>query len=424
MVGASGSGKSTVIALIERFYDPLEGSVLLDGIDIRELNIKWLRGQIGLVSQEPVLFATTIKGNVAHGLIGTKWEHAPEEKKFALIKEACTKANADGFISKMPLGYDTVVGERGFLLSGGQKQRIAIARAIVSDPCILLLDEATSALDTQSEGIVQDALDKAAAGRTTITIAHRLSTIKHASIIYVMGDGFVLEAGTHDELLGSPNGHYARLVQAQKFRETEERDEQDFLLEDEEQTKGALAHEYSKEALDELPLGRKKSGRSLSSELADQKSIALAAEEGTLGIFYIFRRFFILQSNVWKHYVVGAIFAACEYCISSLRSQSSEPAPVTGLVYPGFGIVYSLAINSFQDTSDHDKLRHDGDRNALWFFIIALLSMCAIGISNYSFASAAAHLTQKLRSLSFKSILRQDIGYFDEDKHSVGEALL
>jgi ATP-binding cassette subfamily B (MDR/TAP) protein 1 len=165
LVGASGSGKSTIVALVERFYDPLSGVVKLDGVDVRELNIKWLRTQIGLVSQEPTLFATTITGNVAHGLIGTEHEHATDEEKLALIKAACVNANADGFINNMPLGYDTMVGERGFLLSGGQKQRIAIARAIVSDPRILLLDEATSALDTQSEGIVQDALNKAAAGQ-------------------------------------------------------------------------------------------------------------------------------------------------------------------------------------------------------------------------------------------------------------------
>lgn len=164
LVGASGSGKSTTVSLVERFYDPLAGAVRLDGVDLRELNVRWLRSQIGLVSQEPTLFATTISGNVAHGLINTKFEHAPEDEKMALIKEACVKANADGFISKLPLGYDTMVGERGFLLSGGQKQRIAIARAIVSDPRILLLDEATSALDTQSEGIVQNALDKASRG--------------------------------------------------------------------------------------------------------------------------------------------------------------------------------------------------------------------------------------------------------------------
>ena len=145
------------------------GVVKLDGVDLKKLNVKWLRTQIGLVSQEPTLFATTIKGNVAHGLIGTKYEHASEEEKFALVKEACIKANADEFVNNMPLGYDTLVGERGFLMSGGQKQRIAIARAIVSDPRILLLDEATSALDTQSEGIVQNALDKAGEGELVIS---------------------------------------------------------------------------------------------------------------------------------------------------------------------------------------------------------------------------------------------------------------
>ena len=292
--------------------------MLIDGHDVRTLNVKWLRSQIGLVSQEPVLFATTIKGNVAHGLIGTKWEHAPEEEKFAMIKEACVKANADGFISKLPLGYDTMVGERGFLLSGGQKQRVAIARAIVSDPHILLLDEATSALDTQSEGIVQDALDKAAAGRTTITIAHRLSTIKNANNIYVMGNGLVLEAGTHESLVADPNGHYAKLVQAQKLREAEEkkaREEDDESADGTEAEKaegGALAHKYSKEALDEIPLGRKESGRSLASELIEQKLKEKQAEEPDSNLFYIFRRFAVLQSNVWKTYAVGVVFATCE----------------------------------------------------------------------------------------------------------------
>jgi ATP-binding cassette subfamily B (MDR/TAP) protein 1 len=167
LVGASGSGKSTIISLVERFYDPLAGSVRLDGLDIRDLNLKWLRSQIGLVSQEPVLFSTTIRKNVEHGLVGTHQNISPEEK-LRLVREACIKANADGFISKLPSGYDTIVGERGFLLSGGQKQRVAIARAIVSDPRILLLDEATSALDTQSEGVVQNALDEAAVGTVPI----------------------------------------------------------------------------------------------------------------------------------------------------------------------------------------------------------------------------------------------------------------
>ena len=164
VIGPSGSGKSTIVGLVERFYDPVGGKVLLDGHDISTLNLRWLRQQMSLVSQEPTLFGTTIFNNIKHGLIGTALENESEDKQKELIVEAAKKANAHDFISSLPEGYETNVGERGFLLSGGQKQRIAIARAIVSDPRILLLDEATSALDTQSEGIVQNALDKAAAG--------------------------------------------------------------------------------------------------------------------------------------------------------------------------------------------------------------------------------------------------------------------
>jgi ATP-binding cassette subfamily B (MDR/TAP) protein 1 len=178
LVGASGCGKSTIVALIERFYDPSSGSVALDGTDIKELNVRWLRTQIGLVSQEPVLFSMSIRANVELGLTGTPLEHASDDERLAAVHAACAEANADAFVNALPQGYDTPVGERGFLLSGGQKQRIAIARAIISNPPILLLDEATSALDTQSEGIVQNALDKAAAGRTTIVIAHRLVSFR------------------------------------------------------------------------------------------------------------------------------------------------------------------------------------------------------------------------------------------------------
>ncbi|KAL5524544.1 hypothetical protein ACEPAF_9684 [Sanghuangporus sanghuang] len=408
LVGASGSGKSTVVSLVERFYDPLSGHVRLDGIDLREFNLKWLRTQIGLVSQEPVLFATTIKGNVAHGLIGTKWENASEEEKFELVKEACIKANAHGFVSKLPLGYDTLVGERGFLLSGGQKQRIAIARAIVSDPKILLLDEATSALDTQSEGVVQDALDKAAAGRTTITIAHRLSTIKNADQIYVMGGGLVLERGTHEELLQNSEGHYARLVQAQKLREAEERAEDGESTDTAGSVEGSPDFEkedrrnYAAEAEEEVPLGRRASGRSLASEVLEQK-MKEKPEKEDYSLPYIFKRFGAIQTSVWKSYLIGSIFAI-----------------LSGLVYPAFGLVYALAVTAFQDTGDDAKLRREGDRNALWFFLIAIVSTFFIGWQNYQFGAAAANLTNKLRMIAFKSILRQDIEFFDQDKNSTG----
>jgi ATP-binding cassette subfamily B (MDR/TAP) protein 1 len=322
LVGASGSGKSTIVALIERFYDPLSGSVKLDGVDIRDLNIKWLRSQIGLVSQEPTLFATTIRGNVTHGLINTPYEHLSEEEKFKIIKEACIKANADGFITKLPQGYDTMVGERGFLLSGGQKQRIAIARAIVSDPRILLLDEATSALDTQSEGVVQDALDKAAAGRTTITIAHRLSTIKDADCIYVMGEGVVLEQGTHAELLAYENGAYSRLVQAQKLREHE-------VNQDSDTTTLFMSTSALAATLVSLPLGRKDTSHSIASGLVQERSQRRKqneVNEDDYTLFYLFARIGALNREGLWGYAVGAMFAIGKSAFSA-RVMLAETSP-------------------------------------------------------------------------------------------------
>ena len=211
LVGESGGGKSTVISLLERFYDPQQGQVLLDGRDVRTLNVQWLREQIGLVSQEPVLFASSIMENIRHGKRG-----ATDEE----VVEAAKMANADGFISSFPDGYDTEVGERGVQLSGGQKQRIAIARAVIKDPTILLLDEATSALDSESERVVQAALDDLmkAKRRTTIVVAHRLSTVRDADSIAVVYNGKIVEQGTHDELMGIQNGNYRRLASRQQAK--------------------------------------------------------------------------------------------------------------------------------------------------------------------------------------------------------------
>ncbi|KAG9099473.1 GTPase-activating protein [Ceratobasidium sp. 370] len=419
LVGASGSGKSTIIALIERFYDPLSGSVHLDGVDLKDLNVRWLRSQIGLVSQEPILFATTIEENVAHGLVGSKhdWvirgcergEEAALAERRRLVTEACERANAREFIERLPEHWSTMVGERGFLLSGGQKQRIAIARAIVSDPRVLLLDEATSALDTQSEGIVQNALEKAAAGRTTITIAHRLSTIKDADQIYVMGDGMVLEQGTHNQLLENTNGPYATLVEAQKLREEEQKEaarQSDSDLEDD-KTKAPNTPASEKVDVpfeDMEPLKRTATGtRSLASEILSAREKESSRYGATDHSFtYLFKRMGLINRDSWTLYFWGCVAAV-----------------VTGMVYPVMGIVYAKAIVGFSLRDDKDK-RHSGDRNALWFFIIAIVSALAIAIQNVLFGATAARLTSKLRTLSFRAILRQDIGWFDEDKHSTG----
>lgn len=207
VVGPSGSGKSTVIGLVMRFYDPNVGQVLIDGYDIKSLDLKSLRKKIGLVQQEPALFATTIYDNIKYGR-----EDASEIE----VMKAARAANAHGFISRLPEGYKTQVGDRGVQLSGGQKQRVAIARAILKDPAILLLDEATSALDVASERVVQEALDMLMERRTTILVAHRLSSIQNADCIAVMQQGKVVEAGSHDELVGRAGSVYRQLISLQR----------------------------------------------------------------------------------------------------------------------------------------------------------------------------------------------------------------
>lgn len=207
VVGPSGSGKSSVIALIARFYDPQSGLVLVDGKDIKKLNLRSLRQHIALVQQEPALFATSIYENIKYGA---------DDALEAEVTEAAKAANAHTFISCLPQGYQTDVGERGLQLSGGQKQRVAIARAVLRNPAILLLDEATSALDAESEKVVQDALDRLMKGRTTVVVAHRLSTIRSADSIAVLQGGQVVEHGSHNHLISKAGGMYAQLISLQQ----------------------------------------------------------------------------------------------------------------------------------------------------------------------------------------------------------------
>jgi ABC-type multidrug transport system fused ATPase/permease subunit len=207
IVGPSGSGKSTIVGLLQRFYDPSRGSILVDGVDLQAISLKEYRQRVGVVNQDNTLFAGSILSNIIYGIA-----HATKEQAI----EAAKLANAHTFISSFPNGYETECGERGVQLSGGQKQRIAIARAIVREPSLLLLDEATSALDTESEEVVQRALDsllKTNMGITTIIIAHRLRTVRNADLIAVVHDGRVVETGIHEELLQMDGGYYKEMVE-------------------------------------------------------------------------------------------------------------------------------------------------------------------------------------------------------------------
>merc|ERR1712241_525387 len=210
MGGSSGSGKSTVVNLIQRFYDVDAGTISLDGIDITNLNMEWLRSQIGYVQQEPQLFGISIRDNLTFGLS----EEAAAKITTTELERVCRDANAHEFIMSWPDGYDTMVGERGVTLSGGQKQRISIARALLTNCRILLLDEATSALDAESEHEVQKAIENAMVGRTVVVVAHRLSTIQSADQIVVMDNRKIVDVGTHDELLGKCN-RYQDLIKRQ-----------------------------------------------------------------------------------------------------------------------------------------------------------------------------------------------------------------
>ena len=341
IVGPSGSGKSTVVALLQRWYDllgttanvsttdkpedstPAEsivekgakktkkagksgkeseveevigpntctGAILIGGVDLRNIDLKWFRSQIGLVQQEPFLFNDTLFNNVVFGLCGTSLNDATKEEKMVMVEEACREAYAEEFINKLPLGYETMVGESGIKLSGGQRQRIAIARSIIKKPPILILDEATSAIDVRTERVVQEALDRVSKNRTTIVIAHRLSTIKRADKIIVLRKGKLVEQGSHEELLKDVDGVYYGLVNAQE-----------------------LTMEAEEEVGEEIALKKTNTNGSVDSDKAHVREDHILTEDSSYkqqGLLFSFGRLIVEQRHHWFLYTVAIISILC-----------------------------------------------------------------------------------------------------------------
>ncbi|EGE02200.1 multidrug resistance protein [Trichophyton equinum CBS 127.97] len=386
LVGASGSGKSTIIGLLERWYDPASGSITLDGVDIKDLNVGWLRRQIGLVQQEPVLFNDTIYTNVLYGLPPDEIAQMDEEKKRELVRQACIESNADDFIQGFPKGYDTVVGERGSLLSGGQRQRVAIARSIISNPPILLLDEATSALDPTAEAIVQAALDKVSQTRTTVLIAHKLSTVKKADNIIVMNKGQVIEQGTHESLLDT-KGQYWSLVNAQNLSLASDDSSSDTDKETDAQPTGILEkHATTKSTHSHVP-----------HEIA-------AESEDVARKFSLFKCLLIIfyeQRRHWLFFLLGGLASI-----------------VGGGAFPAQAILFSRIVTTFQ--LPRDQWQEKGDFWALMFFVLALCILLTYASIGFFLTVAAFRSSKFYRSEYFKAMIRQDIAYFDKPANSSG----
>ncbi|XP_059423485.1 ATP-dependent translocase ABCB1 [Carassius carassius] len=407
LVGASGCGKSTTIQLLQRFYDPDSGEVTLDGNDIRSLNVCWLRENMGIVSQEPVLFGTTIAENIRYGR-----EDATDED----IERAIKEANAYDFISKLPDKLNTMVGERGAQLSGGQKQRIAIARALVKNPRILLLDEATSALDTQSESIVQAALDKARAGRTTIVIAHRLSTIRSADIIAGFSEGKAVEQGTHGELMAKKGVYYSLVMQQTCGRAND--DELDANEDDtQDESEGETGEETSET---ETPDGgmvmqtgsgtftrsirrasERRSSRKKSSKKKSKKSKQDKKEEEKAPEIP-FTKILALNKPEWPYLLVGTL--------ASL---------VGGAVYPCVAILFAKIIGVFAEV-DPDVKRQKTMMFSLFFLLTGAVAFITYFLQGFMFGKSGELLTMRLRRQAFNAMIRQEIAWFDDNNNAVG----
>ncbi|ELP94874.1 multidrug resistance protein, putative [Entamoeba invadens IP1] len=389
LVGSSGCGKSTCLQLVQRMYDVTGGQVVLDGVCIKDLQLKWLRSQIGVVGQEPVLFSGTIKDNI---LLGAQEQQNVSEDDIIRVAKM---ANAYDFVMDLPDKFDTLVGERGGQLSGGQKQRIAIARALIRNPKILLLDEATSALDTQSEKVVQDALEKAANGRTTIIVAHRLSTIKNANKIMVMHQGEVIESGTHQDLM-ELKGEYYTLVKRQTIEEKVDQDNAHKNVEP-----GTIAIDQ--------PLKVENENEEDSEGVKKEEDfVEYEKKEAKKSTRFLLPRYIL---NNLRHEHIGILIGA----IGSMG---------VGVLFPLFAYQFVCLTSVFSQITTPESVTEDikvevrdGCLKLLGIafagFVSNFMSLSSFGITSNSFMG-------RLRVKMFDSILSQEIGFFDRKENMVG----
>jgi ABC-type multidrug transport system fused ATPase/permease subunit len=407
LVGHSGCGKSTVISLLERWYDPKAGRITVDGVDIRTLNLKWWRSAIGLVQQEPILFNVSLAENIRLGK-----SDATDEQ----IRAAASAANALQFIEALPHQFNQMIGESGVeQLSGGQKQRVAIARAIVKEPVCLLLDEATSALDNESERVVQEALDKLMPGKTAIVIAHRLSTIRHADIIMVMDAGQVVEQGKHDELM-TLNGIYAKLVMAQM--------------------KGPLGEQLPSHVLTANPLSRD-TDTAPAALAAAAPTVVINVDRATTGEAEMKGNTESTSVDVRSHSDKVKDQAELEKArIDAMIQKAAEEAPevplsrvlslskddwgwiavgmvgsaCSGTIFPAFSQIFSNMMASFYKKVP--EMQEDTANLAYAFVGIGVIMFTVNVMQRYGFAVVGERLTETMRQLSFKAFLRQNMGWY------------
>jgi ABC-type multidrug transport system fused ATPase/permease subunit len=442
IVGPSGSGKSTIVGLVQRWYElagtvaierdedtpqtsPVEdkqqkksgmfkkskkaqektteeapeapkkeeevelgpntctGTIKIGGTDLRNVDLKWWRSQIGLVQQEPFLFNDTLFNNVAFGLCGTNMQDLSKDKKLKMVEEACREAYADEFISKLPQGYDTLVGESGIKLSGGQRQRIAIARSIIKQPTILILDEATSAIDVRTERIVQQALDRVSRNRTTIVIAHRLSTIKRADKIVVLRQGKLVEQGTHDELVQLEAGVYRGLVYAQEL---------------------AMEPDGNNDISEEAQIERVNTTDAKVANAQETESIASESdpEYKERGLILSFGRLLYEQRSQWFLYSIATIGIL-----------------VAGAIYPLQAFIFAKVIEVF--TFQGDRLVSEGNFWAGMFGVEAAAVGIAYFVLGWALHYVEVIVTQIYGHEYLTNMMRKRIAWFDDQAgHSPG----